>query len=162
MTRKLTRHERYEKAKNLICKLVKKGYSSTKIQKALRKRHLGIRRKNMLKIIRKVKGVKKKPHAEKYVPRKYRARVKWRRRALTAKPTVYLPKAVAIYGTVGGESRRIEMSGTGRSLYNAMILVDKHPPKKRFLRILADKIILFPRRYLDFDEEWDKHPEVIS
>ena len=162
MTRKLTRHERYQRAEALIRRLVKKGYSSTKIQKELRRRHLGIRRKNMLKIIRKVKGVKKKPHAEKYIPRKYRARVKWRRRALTVKPTVYLPKAVAVYGTVDGETRRVEMSGTGRSLYNAMLYVGKHPPKKRFLQVLADKIILFPRRYLDFDEKWDDRPKVIS
>jgi len=106
----------------------------------------------MLKIIRKVKGVKKKPYAEKYIPRKYRAKVKLR---LIGKP-------IAVYGTVQGKSRRVVMSGTGRSLYNAMLYVGKHPPKKRFLRILADKIILFPRRYLDFDEKWDEHPKVIS
>ncbi len=71
-------------------------------------------------------------------------------------------KPIAVYGTVQGKSRRVEMSGTGRSLYNAMLYVGKHPPKKRFLRILADKIILFPRRYLDFDEKWDDRPKVIS
>jgi hypothetical protein len=158
----MSRAERYRKAEAVIRRLVKTGYSSNRIQRELQKRGLGIRRKNMLKMIREAKGVKKKPHAEKHVPRKYRARVTWRRKALTAKPVVYMPKAVAVYGTVGSESRRIEMSGTGRSLYNAMLYVGKHPPKKRFLRILADKMILFPRRYLDFDEEWDEHPEVIS
>ena len=152
MTRKLTRHERYQRAEALICRLVKKGYSSTKIQKELRRRHLGIRRKNMLKIIRKVKGVKKKPHTEKYIPRKYRARVK----------PLLIGKPIAVYGTVQGKSRRVVMSGTSRSLYNAMLYVGKHPPKKRFLRVLANKIILFPRRYLNFDEKWDEHPKVIS
>jgi len=115
----------------------------------------------MLKIIRKVKGVKK-PHAEKYIPRKYRARVRWRRKALTVKPTIYLPKPVAVYGTVDGETRRVEMSGTDRSLYNAMACLIKHPPKKRFLRVLADKIVALPRGYLDYEEEWDERPEVIS
>ena len=150
--RKIGKAVRYRKAETIIRKLAKKGYSANKIQRELQKRGLGIRRKNMLKIIRKVKGVKKKPHAEKYIPRKYRARVK----------PLLIGKPIAVYGTVQGKSRRVVMSGTGRSLYNAMLYVSKHPPKKRFLRILADKIILFPRRYLDFDEKWDEHPKVIS
>ena len=68
--RKIGKAVRYRKAETIIRKLAKKGYSANKIQRELQKRGLGIRRKNMLKIIRKVKGVKKKPYAEKYIPRK--------------------------------------------------------------------------------------------
>ena len=159
--RKIGKAVRYRKAETIIRKLAKKGYSANKIQKELQKRGLGIRRKELLRLVRKVKGVKKKPHAQRYIPRKYKARALWRKRALKVKPLL-ISKAIAVYGTVQGKSRRVEMSGTGRSLYNAMLYVGKHPPKKRFLRILADKIILFPRTYLNFDEKWDDHPKVIS
>jgi len=162
MARKLNRYERYKRAERLIRSLTKKGYSANQIQKELQKRGLGIRRKNMLKMIRKYRRTFKKPRVEKHIPRKYRPRVAWRKRAVKRPPSVYMPKAIAVYGTVDGESRRIEMHGTGKGLYQAMLLVGKRPPKKRFVQTSANKVILFPREILDFNEEWDEHPEVVS
>ena len=149
------RAERYRKAEALIRRLVKKGYSTNQIQRELQKKGLGIRRKNMLKMVRKARGARKKPHAEKHVPIKYR-RVKWRKQA-RRKP-MFLAKWIAVYGTVNGKSRRVELAGSGRQLYRAMLDLAKHPPKKRFVRCSA----IEAPRYLDYEDEWDKHPEVIS
>jgi hypothetical protein len=48
---------------------VKRGYSANKIQKQLQKRHIGIRRKTLLKEIHKIRRVK--AHRRKYIPRNY-------------------------------------------------------------------------------------------
>ena len=161
-----------EGAKPLIRKLVTKGYSANRIQKELQKRKMGIRRKRLLAYVRQVKGVEKKPTPEKYVPKKYRevrkseigfipreSRSFWRR-----KPRVYmrLGKRIAVYGTVWGMSRRVEMYGTSRELYEAMLGVSQHPPKERFLVCDARDIIDNPFEYLDLGETWDGHPEVES
>ena len=135
-----------------IRELVKQGYSANRIQKELQHRNMGIQRKRLLAIVRQVKRVPKKPYAEKYVPVKYRRRrirIVWR-------------KGVAAYGSVGGESRRVQMYGDGKSLYRAMMLVAKHPPKKRFLTISAEAIVMHPYQYLDFEDYWDAHPRVNS
>ncbi|MEM5772536.1 MAG: hypothetical protein QXO65_03415 [Candidatus Aenigmatarchaeota archaeon] len=44
------------------------------IEKA-QKKGIGIRRKDALKIIRQIKGKRKKPHSKKYIPKKYRRKI---------------------------------------------------------------------------------------
>lgn len=51
---------------------IRKGYSSNKIQRALRNEGLGIRRKELLRNIREMKMKSPKSNTQKYTPRKYR------------------------------------------------------------------------------------------
>jgi len=60
-----------EQQKNAIQIYVKKGYSSTRIQKSLSERHMGLRRKVLLAEIRRVKGQAPKAETAKYIPKKY-------------------------------------------------------------------------------------------
>jgi len=143
MARKLT-EEQVETRKRLIREYVKKNYSANSIQKELQKKGLGMRRKDLLREVRRFRRVAKKSEPEKYIPRKYRL--------------VAPIKQIAVYGTVRGVSRRIEMYGTGGELYSAMVRVSKYPPEKRFVRCHAGVV----EKYLDFDERWDEHPEVLS
>ncbi|MEM3797745.1 MAG: hypothetical protein QXY74_04835, partial [Candidatus Bathyarchaeia archaeon] len=145
-----------EKRLRLIRNMVKKNYSANLIQHKLREKGLGMRRKELLAKVREIKGVPKRPHPEKHVPIKYLARAE-RRRRVRVKPEAF-GKWIAVYGTVDGESRRIELGGSGRALYSAMLHVAKHPPKKRFVRCHASEAPY----YLDYDEEWDEHPAVVS
>ncbi|MGP3705244.1 MAG: hypothetical protein ACKD6O_08150, partial [Candidatus Bathyarchaeota archaeon] len=107
---------------------------------------LGMRRKRLLAVVRRVKGVRKKPHPEKYVP-------KW---------VLLKGKRVAVYGTVDGESRRAEVYGKGRELYKVMQVAVKHPPKKRFLKETASSVLASPKGYFDIRAVWDERPEVES
>lgn len=156
-SRKIRSEDKEKERKKLIREYVKRGYSANKIQKELQKRGLGMRRKELLAKVREVKGISKKPHAEKHVPIKYKRKVMKMRKIEEIKPISY-PKWVAVYGTVNGKSRRVEMSGSGRELYNAMFDVVKHPPKRRFVRCHAGEAPF----YLDYFDEWDEHPAVVS
>lgn len=51
-------------------------YSANKIQRKLKARGLGIRRKTLLKIVREMKLRKKKVKVKKYIPKKYRKKKK--------------------------------------------------------------------------------------
>lgn len=51
---------------------VSRGYSANKIQKRMKERGIGIRRKKLLKIVREMRLKAKKAKAEKYTPKKYR------------------------------------------------------------------------------------------
>lgn len=161
--RKKYSEEQIRKRERLIRAYVNRGYSANKIQRQLIKHGLGIRRKVLLSKIRKAKRVRPEParRMERYIPRKYEPRVKWRRRAEKLMP-LYIGKEIAVYGTVNGKSRRIELSGTGRALYNAMLLVGKHPPKRRFARARAVDVVENRHKYLDIRTVWDEHPEVKS
>lgn len=55
---------------------IKKGYSANKIQRELKNKGIGIRRKVLLKQIREIKMKSPKVNPEKYIPRKYRRRKK--------------------------------------------------------------------------------------
>lgn len=134
------------KRERLIKNYVKQGLSANEIQKRLQKRGLGMRRKRLLAVVRMYKGVSKKPHPEKYVP-------KW---------TLLKYKRVAVYGLVDGQSRRAEIYGTGRSLYQVMQIAVKHPPKKRFLKETANRVLVSPKDYFDIRAVWDDLPEVES
>lgn len=148
------------KQKQRVIELAGKGYSANRIQKTLHREHMGMRRKTLLKLVREHKHVPPEKsrvvHREKYIPKKYR---KYRRETVGYP---LLGKQIAVYGTVNGQSRRVEMSGNGRQLYNAMFIVAKHPPKKRFLVANASKINNYPNVFLDLRREWDEHPEVKS
>ena len=51
---------------------VSRGYSANKIQKRMKDRGLGIRRKKLLKIVREMRLRAKKAKVTKYIPKKYR------------------------------------------------------------------------------------------
>ncbi|MEM1540248.1 MAG: hypothetical protein QXJ07_02555 [Candidatus Bathyarchaeia archaeon] len=111
----------------LIRYYVGKRYSANLIQHKLREKGLGMRRKELLAKVREIKGVPKRLHPEKHVPIEYLAKAE-RRRRVRVKPEA-VGKWIAVYGTVDGKSRCIELSGSGRALYSAMLHVAKHPPK---------------------------------
>jgi hypothetical protein len=150
LKRKLSKRE-IQKRDRLIRYYVKKRYSANLVQKKLQEKGLGMRRKELLAKVREVKGVPKKPKPEIHIPTKYRKRKPVRVRVVPA-------KWIAVYGTVDGESRRVELAGSGRQLYKAMLDLAKHPPKKRFVRCSASKV----SNYLDYEDEWDEHPAVRS
>lgn len=143
-----------QRRNRLIKSYAQKGYSANRIQKMLRQKGLGLRRKELLRRVREVKKVKPRGTGAKYVPVKYRRPAE--------RKAVQPAKAVAVYGLVYGESKRVQMYGSGRDLYKAMVLVSRHPPRKKFLTADASRIALSPSEYLDLDEEWDRHPEVSS
>jgi len=146
MKRKLS-NEDIQKRDKLIQQYAEKRYSANIIQKKLQEQGLGIRRKELLAKVRAVKGVPKKPKPEIYIPIKYRKA----ERGIPA-------KWIAVYGSVDGTSRRIELAGSGKQLYNAMLDVAKHPPKKRFVKCSASEA----SNYLDYEASWDEHPKVKS
>jgi len=115
---------------------------------------MGIRRKDLLAEVRKLKGTKKKPHPQKYTPHKYKVRRLKRRFPMM--------KQIAGYGTVHRKPRRYQVSGTGKQLYRAMQLISQYPPKRKFLTISAKELLKDPARYLDLKERWDRHPNVES
>lgn len=129
----------------------RKGFSANKIQKELSHRHMGLRRTVLLGYVREFKEKQAKPHVEKYAPTKYRP----------APRIGFLQKQLAVYGTRHGESKRIQMVGSGSQLYRAMILVSRHPPRKQFLTISAEALLDDPHRYLE-GGNWDAHPETSS
>lgn len=57
---------------NALSWYVSRGYSANKIQKRMKDRGIGIRRKKLLKIVREMRLREKKARAEKYIPKKYR------------------------------------------------------------------------------------------
>lgn len=152
--------ERERERERLIREYVAEGYSANMIQRELQKKGLGLRRKVLLAKIREVKGVPKKPHPSKYIPRKYR------RVEVKPVPKREIPflreriwgKRLAVYGTVRGRSRRIEMYGSGRELYNAMLDAVIHPPRERFVICHARDVAY----YLDYGDEWDERPMAVS
>jgi len=154
--------EATKQQKDFIQKRCREGASANQIQKEMQSRHMGIKRQRLLAYVRQYKGQRKKPEPRKYVPHKYRkARaVKKYRRARPVK-RVEIGKRIAVYGSVGLESRRIQMYGSGRQLYQAMLLAGKYPPKKRFLTASAEDISAYPEEYLDMTETWDTK-EVVS
>jgi len=135
--------------------LVKEGKSANQIQRQLQKEHMGMRRTNLLKAIRQVKGKPQRREYWKYTPKKYRKQY----RVISREPQC---KRVSVYGTVDGRPRRVQVYGIGRNLYQAMYKVARHPPLNPFLTISAGLLLNHPSRYLDQWERWDSHPRVES
>jgi hypothetical protein len=69
-----------EKQRTAIKSYVKQGYSANKIQVNLKNRHIGIRRKELLAEVRRVKGQPRKAETVKYIPKKY-VKARWKARA---------------------------------------------------------------------------------
>jgi hypothetical protein len=150
LKRKLSKKD-IQRRERLIRYYVKRRYSANLIQKKLQEKGLGMRRKEFLAKVREVKGVPKRPKPEIHIPTKYRKVKRERIRVFPA-------KWIAVYGTVKGKSKRVELAGSGRQLYRAMLDLAKHPPKKRFVRCSAIEV----PNYLDYEDEWDEHPAVRS
>lgn len=148
-----------------IRELSKEGKSANQIQKNLSREGLGLRRKTILKYIRKSKHQKSKANTAKYTPRKYRkkgatygAGYSYARRG-RKKP--FGVKQIAEYGSVNGESRRIQVYGYGNQLYQVMQLTSRHPPRKQFLTISARELLSDPNKFLS-EEYWDARPRINS
>jgi len=107
---------------------VKQGFSANNIQKQLQKQHLGIRRTVLLAEIRKLKRQKPKADRKKYVPKKYRKRVRKIPRRPKARKPVFFGKHVAVYRYASTSrhprpySARFEFYGSGRDLFRAVRL----------------------------------------
>jgi hypothetical protein len=140
---------------------VKQGLSSNKIQKRLQKRHIGLRRKVLLAEIRKVKRKKPKANTYKYTSRKYRMRGRPTYPS-TKRGQFHFGRQIAGYGSVHGQSRRIQVYGSGKQLYSVMLLASQHPPRTRFLTIYAGTLLSNPWKYLSREEFWDDRPRVES
>jgi len=131
--------------------------SANEIVRQTRREGIGIRRKTILAYIRGFRGKAPKKDVYKYIPKKY----------LTRARRIYIEhgvkrKHIAIYGKVKGESRRIEVSGTGRQLMDFLHDAVKHPPKQRFVRGDVSTIHGRSRIKLDRRKEWDAKPRITS
>lgn len=146
---------KFDKQIKIIREGVEKGFSANKIQKILKSKGLGMRRKTLLGWVRKIKGVKKKPSPSKYVPRKYKVVAK-------AKRVKVSRVRVAVYGIVNNEGKRIEIEGNPKAVGKAVALAVKNPPKKKIVHAKAEKLVQKPLVYLNKEEEWDTRPEVES
>jgi hypothetical protein len=137
---------------NRIRELSKQGKNTNQVQRTLSKEGIGLRRQAMLNYVREARNRPVKANTQIYTPIKFR-------RTFTP-----YGKSVAVYGTVNGRPKRVQMSGNGKPLYHAMKLVAKHPPAKKlkFLSISANELLRDPKKYLDLEREWDEHPKVKS
>lgn len=84
------------------------------------------------------------------------ARARWKTRAVR-----FGGRGIAAYGTVHGKSKRVQMKGSGKQLYRAMVLVSKHPPKKQFLTLSAEALLDDPDEFLERGH-WDARPKIES
>lgn len=141
---------------DLIRKESREGKTANQIQKDLQSRHMGMRRTRLLGYVREFKGIPPNAEPLKYTPKKLTLEERVHKQISERKRG----KNVSVYGTVNGESRRVQMYGDGRTLYRAMMDVAKYPPKKRFLTVSADNLL--GGGYLDYYERWDEKPEVES
>jgi len=131
--------------------------SANKIIRQLRREHRGIRRTTALKYIRRFKGRKPKTNVYKYTPRKYLTKEAFKIRGHEVGR-----KHIAIYGRVDGQSRRIEVSGTGYQLMDFIQDAVHHPPKKRFARGNVGTIHGLGELKLDRRKTWDARPTIES
>lgn len=147
---------------NAIRTYSKKGWSANRIQKKLKQRQMGMRRTKLLGYVREFKHKQARPHVQKHIPRKYRKPTPTTYARPTGKPTIGMfGKQIACYGSKDGRAKRIQMSGTGRQLYEAMQIVSKHPPKKQFLTISSEALLESPEEYLERGY-WDARPKIES
>lgn len=70
--RKWKRKVRVTKTQESIRYYVSRKYSANEIQRRLKSRGIGIRRKTLLRYVRETKGISVKANREKHIPRKYR------------------------------------------------------------------------------------------
>jgi hypothetical protein len=102
---------------------VEKGYSANRIQVKLRERHIGLRRKNLLSEVRKVRRLKPKTEVAKYIPKKY-GQAKWRARAKASPRKRLRPtgeRQVTIIGRHNGKEVVKTKRGSGKDLYHFVL-----------------------------------------
>lgn len=173
-----------QKRLEVIKALVKEGYSANKIQKKLQEMGMGMKRQRLLEIVRELRGAKKREVTrvpkeleqkririvremvyEGYSANKIQKALRkmgmgmgWSRLLKLVKLFKEKLVQVAVYGTVNGRTRRIEIIGlSGAELYQAVKKAVKYAPKKRFAKVRGkdiDKVLS--------DEEWDDRPLVVS
>ena len=140
---------------------VQQGKSANQIQRELKSEGIGIRRTTVLAYVREFRGRKPKAESYKYTPRKYLSK----ERRLHIEHVVK-GKHIAIYGTVNGLGKRIEVSGTGKQLFSFLHEAVEHPPRKRFSRLNVDRddldTIHGRAEHLDLREYWDDKPKIES
>lgn len=145
---------------------VKHSYSANKIQRNLRKQHLGIRRTVLLAEIRKAKHQKAKANRLKYTPKKYRVGHPSRQRRQT-----FSGREVAVYGYARTHenpraySARFEFSGSGKDCQRAVVKVydEGWVPMKEdaFVRCSARQFLRNPEDYAE-KGTWSGNPDVRS
>jgi len=112
----LSKHLTQQQTK-AIRSYVSEGYSANRIQKSLRARHMGIRRKVLLAEIRIIKHQEPKTEIVKYVPKKY-AKARWKARALPRKRLRRLgEKQATLTGLHKGKLISKTQHGSGKDLY---------------------------------------------
>jgi hypothetical protein len=118
---------------------VKKGDSANKIQRKLRERNIGLRRKTLLAEIRRLKGQSPKAGTVKYIPKKYvKARMKVR---------VYAPSRKRLRW-LGG--RHVTLVGRH---YGKRVVKTQHGSGKDLYRFVMDEMT---------GDYWDEKPRVFS
>lgn len=127
----------------------RQGLSANEIQRRLSRQGMGMRRTVMLQYVREFKRQTQETSVSKNVPYKYRLSFS------------FGGKHVAVYSTVRGKQRRIQVYGNGKQLRRVMVLVSRHPPKQRFLTIDAASLLSNPWRYLS-EGFWDEKPQIES
>ncbi|MEM1793281.1 MAG: hypothetical protein QXE92_03475, partial [Thermofilaceae archaeon] len=161
MPRKKT-EELERKRIEVIKELVNEGYSANKIQKKLQEMGMGMKRQRLLEIVRELRGTKKREVRR--VPKELeQKRIKVIRemtyegysankiqkalqkmglgmgRQRLLKLVRYFKEKlvqVAVYGTVKGKTRRVEIIGlSGSELYQAVKKAVKKAPKARFVKV---------------------------
>jgi hypothetical protein len=143
----MTKKTRITKAQQKAIRgYVRRGYSANRIQKALSKRHIGMRRQVLLKHIRSVKKVTRVVPRKKYVPTPERrvGRVKYiprKYRVPRPYPKIPTTKQITLVGKHHGKKVEKTKTGSGKELY------------------------LFVKREMhkyNEGEFWDTKPKVIS
>lgn len=138
---------RRAEARERIARLSEEDASANRIIKQLRAEGLGYRRKEMLKDIRAYRASRPlKPEAVPVAPTEERKK--------------HLKVAVAIYGTVKGSNKRIEIASTNKKLLGeAVALAIRHPPRERFPTVTAKELYEHPSKYLNMGIGWDDRPD---
>ena len=140
----------------------RKGYSANRIQKRMRRRHIGVRRKTVLRLVRETKGRRPRPHPEKYVRHRYRKPPS----TITHRKPSYAKivggaKTISLYGQVGGKARRWQISGDGHRIYQLMPELVRHPPKENFETTDVDTLSRNKDRLMS-RSTWDGRPQIES
>jgi hypothetical protein len=92
---------------NFIKEKALKGWSANRIQKAMQREHIGMKRQETLRHVREFKGKPTPKHPERHVPHKYR-------RAVI--PRIAFGKEVTVSGTHHGKRTSKTKHGSGTEL----------------------------------------------
>jgi hypothetical protein len=121
--------------------------------------------KRRIRVTRNRKGQFVTWHKVRHYTRGKTAKQRWATTARTRKRTSRARTAPSFGGkgvAVWKGNKRIQMSGSGRDLYNAMKYASKHPPKEDYLDITAEEVLHHPEGFLDYKSSWQGRPEIES